>query len=213
MSDVFESRIELTHRLRRESPARWHEACEFRGAVRKKAKAEGFTRKAANDRAWKEMAHEFPPLTDAQIAAYPSVVWATLGLFPIQLPQLDADGEPKLAHIDFGIKIAIAMLHADSNRSMSARIQTTEIATGHLIASKAENELRQLIALALANPAGFLVGPALVKLRAVAGRLSDGVDRDLSDIDAKWVHSILRSLERMTTQNVFDVVRSDFAIS
>lgn len=210
---MSESRIEITKRLRK--AGRWDKACDFRDEARKRARAEGLTRKEANDRAWAEMADEFPPMSEDEIAAYPSTVWVTLGHFPPSLPHLDEEGEPEFVAIDFGIHIAIALLHACMNRSFLGEYRTTSVAIKHLIECQAGQEFRRTVAYALTDPVGFLVGPALEKLQSVEDRLIEAENRgeQLDELTRKLIPSMLRSLNRMTTERAYDVVRTDFAIS
>ncbi len=61
-----ESKIALTKRLQREGL--WEAACQFRDEVRQRLRAEGHTRKAANDGAWEAMAEHFPPVVVPAVA-------------------------------------------------------------------------------------------------------------------------------------------------
>ena len=59
-----ESKIELTNRLQREG--RWSEASAFKDEHIAKLRAEGMTRKEAQQAAWEAMEGKFPPLEDIE---------------------------------------------------------------------------------------------------------------------------------------------------
>jgi hypothetical protein len=210
---MTESRIEITERLRREG--RWSDACDYRDKARKRGRTEGLSRKEANDRAWSEMADEFPPMSEDEIAAYPSTDWVVSGHFPPSLPHLDADDEPRFADIHFAIHTAIAMLHAYLNQSALGQYRTVNGAMMYLIKCQAGDEARLDVAFAITDPVAFLVGPARKKLQAVEDRLTDAehAGEQLDELKRKMIRSMLRSLNRMTTERVSEVVRTDFAIS
>jgi hypothetical protein len=65
---VTETKIDATHRLQKDG--RWEEASEYRAEQRQKFRAEGFTKKEANEKAWEAMILKFPPPPDEDTAAY-----------------------------------------------------------------------------------------------------------------------------------------------
>lgn len=66
MSELNESKIEMTKRLQREGL--WDEATEFRCDERRRLRASGMPRDEANDRAWESMGEKFP--SPENIAAF-----------------------------------------------------------------------------------------------------------------------------------------------
>ena len=54
---VTETKIDATHRLQKDG--RWEEASEYRDEQRQKFRAEGLTKKEANEKAWEAMILKF----------------------------------------------------------------------------------------------------------------------------------------------------------
>ena len=63
-----ESKIVATHRLQKDG--RWDEASVYRGEQRQKFRAEGLTKKEANEKAWEAMSLKYPPPPDENHAEY-----------------------------------------------------------------------------------------------------------------------------------------------
>ena len=77
----MESKIAATERLRREG--RWEAASWFRDQWRKKLRAEGMTRREANEKSWESMVEEYFPLNDDQIDWDEAARYFTRAEFPI----------------------------------------------------------------------------------------------------------------------------------
>jgi len=67
-----EAKIDATHRLQDEG--RWDESSIYRGEQRAKFRAEGSSRKEANEKAWAAMSLKFPPPSDEDYAAHLDLV-------------------------------------------------------------------------------------------------------------------------------------------
>lgn len=209
---MSESRIELTERLRCEH--RWDAACIFRDKVRQQGRDDGLTKREANTLAWEKMASKFKPLSKEEMAAYPSTLWVIMGKFSLESPKLDNGEEADFADIHFAMYLSIALIHGWKNRSALGVYRAVSVAINHLVEINASDKQRHLVSCAIVDPIGFLLGPARSKLQAVELRLEPVGEAGevLEEYVAGLIRSILRSIDRMETENPFDVVQTDFAI-
>ena len=209
---MSESRIELTERLRREH--RWDAACIFRDKVRQQGRDDGLTKREANTLAWEKMASTFKPLSKEEMAAYPSTLWAIMGKFSLESPKLDNGEEPDFADVHLAMYLSIALIHGWKNRSALGVYRAVSVAIDHLIEINASDKQRHLVSRAIVDPTGFLLGPARSKLQAVELRLKPAGEAGevLEEYVAGLIRSMLRSIDRMETENPLDVVQTDFAI-
>jgi len=195
-------------RLRREG--NWEDACETRELIRISARRNGYSKEAAKDYAWEQIAETFPPQSALEIAIIPVFQWLAKGKRPqesfVAIDQRNGSGDVSLADTWRCGCLAIAMLHARALGFNLLKFKVFE-AMVQIAADDPENmEQQSALAKVMDQPLEFLKRFAVTRFESLL------CQEDLLPEEARReVRGITEAIRQMMSENIEDVLTATLA--
>jgi hypothetical protein len=195
---TIETKAEMMDRLRREN--RWQDASEFRENCRLKAKREGLNRADARERAWREMAAAYPPLSEDEIDSLPAFLWIVISDEPpAAIRSLKGGDNLSLVELWRASGLAIALKFASSHQSQVGWLAVIGEAMARIHDDTVSDSLKGLLAHAIWNPLAFLKGVALPRFNDLLSN-----EAAMGD-DLEEMRCYCNSLQRLNSDNVVEI--------
>ena len=184
----MESKIDATDRLRREG--RWEEASFRRDLERKRLRAEGKSRRDANEESWNWMIERYDPLTDEQIDWHEATVYRAMANSPVDCAPVDHESEPDMSDVWW----VYCNLLAWDTRLKKDDVDGARFLMYTMSSTAPTPAAERLVFLAAASPGRFL-DQVVIKFKAAIQRLEQ--DDSVNKYSAPELQANIRHIQEI----------------